>query len=150
VGACDGVQAQACTYPADETPCGEARCDGAMRIGVGACGGDGACVDPLATLCDHGCEAGACAPTAPSDVAEGDDVASDTSSDASTTSGADTTDANAPEHVPEGCGCATTHTPQRAPRHVLWALAAVTAAALGLSRRRRALPRDLPRSRRAA
>lgn len=64
-GSCDGVVRSSCFYADGTISCGAPRCDGEMRIDHGQCGGNGACVDPPATLCANGCSQGACLPVGP-------------------------------------------------------------------------------------
>ncbi len=59
-GACNGTAVVDCAYPGDSTVCHERRCDSAMLIDVGTCDGAGACDDPPAMLCEHGCASSEC------------------------------------------------------------------------------------------
>ena len=57
VGACNGANRQTCTFPGDETLCGDTRCDGNV-LEASRCDGQGACVEDTPQDCgNYACNA---------------------------------------------------------------------------------------------
>lgn len=50
-GTCDGNQRTSCVYPAGDTVCAAASCDGGLAVETSLCSGAGSCVTPAASNC---------------------------------------------------------------------------------------------------